>query len=1099
MTEDIQKARRMTIRLFALGERTGCTAGGELAQLLASNAFGQKDRANNLIKLSLETSESKTSSAPLNHAFRLFLAARNELSRPFNSRSDCLQSCIYDALLCYMSFWGLVFEYYETMYYKPVDLPDGTVESSPATVSFEAGWKITCLFIRDTMLSTAARAAGLSSGYDRSVSWYFYPANASSELEEAKMLVLTVIGKIRKRGTVLVAGEGMIGHISFSHTMPLVHWVEDKLDKDWNNNAKLDSLCEEYYESSSIRLNVNVNPLNDEASEESLNASFLDGFEPLVGDDAATNPYSLLSMTSRSICLNIRPITPAVLGSHECEWNGVDMGEFCREVFDQCSWPEVVNTVSTAGQIGISLLNMTGDVSTAPRRRRSSLSAPSRLSLSPEQQAILPFQTTPSNGMMPNLEPIGIPKFGDDFIPIHIPQLTPTPTGNGEGFPALTPTPIKRYHRTSDVTFYGGDSPPPSAGKALVPIPSEIEAEYESPRKIQRVSSHPSMVEAMSPVRKTHAAGGVQLSQIVDCIVNAAKRELTAKDWSLEASLGDILRKGKTLSALYSFVLMSSSMDKNSDSQNQQTNAGGRGGKRRRSSSVDGQSAGTKRVLLPTVAEASLEAAENYLSLFMDVSERHALRPLSPEERAQFRCLARILSLAQICEEQTLSTDSMKMAVIVAGDITCFCTNRSPTIPDSDIYAAGLRGIYADARISAIEVGKHLGFSDWLSLGTFFNDFAYTVLLGNSGLLTPNITQSAPVRRGAANNTSKITRNIALREGLTEHCLLVCSELVNRWSFTHCSSFWTMLRQLEEEFVQRRHGVESALLNARTSSVDKLEAFLKNCLISAGLCLVDLGDRLNVSCGIMHAAFDIIRCTVLLRPYLLRGRHMNQIVMCSLMAASMLFSPPDSRLDFTRLSQAALLMQSDRDAEKIVSRFVLKTVLLSTCGGDVLFSDGSAALALPGMHQAETELTGHIQEFYEKEFVSEMRQVLLNLHRSKPGSRVELGPYPDKHSKDPSISPLSYMALSSSLALGMQIGFGVARAETKTLPASNFPNALAFTCPLGVVPSLVPPLEPHESASSSNRKDRFFRWVNGFTIWARDNGVYSVISDNGMH
>ena len=109
MTDDIQKALRMTIRLLSLGEKLGCPSYGELAQLLASNAFGKKDRISNLIKLSLETTESKTSSAPLNEALKLFFTARKELSRPFGCRADCLQSCIYDVLLCYTSFWGQVF------------------------------------------------------------------------------------------------------------------------------------------------------------------------------------------------------------------------------------------------------------------------------------------------------------------------------------------------------------------------------------------------------------------------------------------------------------------------------------------------------------------------------------------------------------------------------------------------------------------------------------------------------------------------------------------------------------------------------------------------------------------------------------------------------------------------------------------------------------------------------------------------------------------------------------------------------------------------------------------------------------------------------
>jgi hypothetical protein len=1104
MGDDIKRARQMTMRLFNLGEKVGCPSAGELAQLLAGNAFGQKDNAINLIKLSLETSETKCTMAPLNKSFRLFYNAREEISRPFSSRSDCLQSSVYDVLLCYMSFWGQVFEYYETMYYKPVNLPDGTTESSPATVSFEIGWKIACLFIRDMMLSTAARAAGLSSGYDRSMSWYFYPANATSELEEAKVLVLTVIAKIRKRGTVLVSGEGMIGHISFSNTMPLVHWVEDKLDKDWNNIEKLDSLCVEYFETSSIRLNVNVNCVQDGASSEDTlntsfdpNASFLDTFDAGQTDESPGNPYSLVSMTGRSVSLNIRPITPALLGSANCDWGGVDMGEFCREVGEKCAWPEVVNTVSTAGQIGISLLNMTGEVSLVPesmsKRRRSSLSAPSRLSMTPEQGLVLPFQT-PSHDM-PNLEPI--PKFGlGDYVHIPIPQLTPTPTGNASiMIPEFTPTP--RRNRDSDVTFYTGNSPQASA---LASLPTELDAEFESPRKIQRVSSRPSMVVS-SPAKPSGIfpnPNPVNLNQVVDCIVASAKRELSAKQWSLEASLGDLLRKGRTLSAMYALAVMSGGSELAQEETGDNQHNTGRSSKRRRSSNEIKKTANSSYIL-PNLSENSLETAETRLGLFLRAAERKPLRSFSTDQLGLVACMARVLVLAHMCAEKECTDEVLKMSIITAGDIVCFGTKAGPFIEENDIYAAGIRGVYADMHIGVIELGKSLGFDDWMELAIFYNDFAFTVLLGNpGGLLTPTTGK----RNSSSSNTggaSKITsKHASSREALDEHCLLVSSELVNRWAFAFSSSFWALLGLLEKDFLHMRHGVSSDLYISKISreQVSKLDVFLKTTLTNAATYIVDLGDRVRSNTSVLHAAFDILRSTVLLRPHLLQGRHMHQIAQCSLMAASVLFSEPVNRVDFMALSQGALLMQRTKDAEKIVQRFVLKTVCLSVAGGDVVFSDASAALAFPGRHQPDSELTGSIQEFYEKEFVSELRQVLCNLHRTKnPKEASFLGPFPDKVSKDPSVSPFGYTALCLAMALGMHAGFNITDAVTKTIPSSHFAKALPFAAPLGIVPCLVPPLEPYKHRSA-NRKDRYFRWFNDTTILAKDNGVYMVLPDD---
>ena len=1088
MSDDIQKARRMTIRLYALGERLGSPSSGELAQLLASNAFFQNDRASNLVKLALETSDTASSTAPLNKSFRLFFSARKEFTHPFQSRGDCLQSSIYDTLLCYMAFWGQVFEYYETMYYKPVDLPDGTTETSPASVPFEIGWQITCLFIRDTMLSAAARAAGLPSGYNRTLSWYFYPANATSELEEAKSLVLTVIAKIRKRGTVLVAAEGMIGHISFSNTIPLLHWVEDKLDKDWNNTEKLESLCVEYFESSSIRLNVNVNPVNNATAEatdeDALNnsfgpdSSFLDILDSTQTSEL--NPNSLLSLTGRAVALNIRPITPVILAATNCEWSGVDMGEFCREVAETCCWPEVVNTLTTSNQLGVSLLNMTGDVLVASSRtrRRSSLSAPSRLSLTPDQEAILPF---PTPHEMPHLEPL-MPKFGSHEVlgQIPIPELTPTPTRGSIVIPELTPTP--RRTRDSDVTFFGGDvlDRSPLAPDTDHPL---IQLQLESPVKLQKVLSRPSVV-ASSPLPTSSAVKtSVSLSQVVDAIVGSARRELSAKDWSLEAAMGDLLRKGKTLTGLYTHVSASIVEQPPSGDQNDQNN----GRKRRRSS-------GAKRSdSLPKLPESALAEADKLIISFLDVVEKSSLKMLSGDQKSQLRSLTRILVLAHLwCEQDWANQDSLIMqAIAVAGDFMCFCNGISPFIPQTDLWAAGLRSEYTELHVGMFEVAIDLDFRDWFSLALFYNDFAYAILMGDTGLFNPNISQSAPVRRGP----QKLVKP-TMREALRQHCVMVCSELVNRWAFSSRSSFWSIYRTLDEDFCRRRRHGQST--NADMSNeIAKMNRFFKVCLVDAATFIIDLGDRVGASLLALHAAFDILRATVLMRPGLLMGRHLHQVAICSLVAASVFFSPLEARLDFNKVAQGVMLMQQSKDSEKLASRFLLRTVLLSMGFGESTFADCSGPLLVPGARLPESELSGTLQSFYEKCFVSEMRQVLFNMNQTKecPMDVAGLGPYPKGYPKHPSISPLAYMAICHGLVIGMQVAFGISNAEHAEVPKDKFAKAMEFISPLGVVPCLVPPLDAH-TERSINKQDRYFRWIRGTTVWANNNGSYTVLNDD---
>ena len=117
--------------------------------------------------------------------------------------------------------------------------------------------------------------------------------------------------------------EGTIGHFSFRHTNRLVRWIEEKQGKDWNDEEKLDFLCDEYIESSSIRLNVTLRPPNEASigEEESLNSCLLDTFEPVDIEGAEwslLNPFSSLSILSRQISLNIRPITPVILACPYC-------------------------------------------------------------------------------------------------------------------------------------------------------------------------------------------------------------------------------------------------------------------------------------------------------------------------------------------------------------------------------------------------------------------------------------------------------------------------------------------------------------------------------------------------------------------------------------------------------------------------------------------------------------------------------------------------------------------------------------------------------------------------------------------------------------
>jgi len=1114
--DDIKRARRMTFRLHSLGEKIGNTFAGELAQLLAGNSFFQNDKCSNIIKLCLETSDEKLSTAPLNKALNLFMSARKELSEPYTSRSDCLQSCILDMSLCYVSFWGQVFEYYESMYYKPVELPDGEPDTSPASIPFESGWYLTCLFIRDMMLSSAARSAGVSSGYDRSMSWYYFPANASSELEEAKALVLTVIARIRKRGTVLVSNEGMLGHISFSNTVPLTHWIEDKLNKDISDFSKLETLAEEYFESSSIRLNVNVVPVSNIPSgdpstpgEDPLNssfsnlseASFLDAFEGINDDNSPTQ--STLSMSSRSISLNIRPITPTLLGSSKCDWSGIEMLDFCQQIVDYCKWPEVVYTVSTAGQIGISVINMSGEVMNRRKHRRSSFSAPSRLSLSPEPRniapaAILTPAAIPTPTGMPRLEPLGThasPGFG--FLPI--PQLTPTPTKPtaNPGIPIPTPTPpvFQRPHRVSDVTFFGGDDDSPveestTDRMALVPIADDDEPTHSSPMKSMRddtglaaVTTRPSYVDQHDPSTTQTAS----LDSIVRAISRAARSDVTAKNWSLIDAMGDLTTSAtRSIVALYSHI---HSAKEDSDNQNVQD-----GNKRRRSS----ERLKKHNSAIPSVHENVMKQVDIRLVSLIDCATSRCLKGLSQDLRHQLLVLSRVLVLASLLTSPKAITDvQIKSCVIVAGDFVCFCNSSPAIIAPTDVYAAGLRSTYVDSDIAMFEIGKDLGFLDWYSLSLFYNDFAFAVLMGANGLFqptSPSTAPSGPSRRNRA--PSKLVR-MSVWEKLPQHCLLVCTELMMRWAWNPSSRLWDVYQRLVQSYELRRHGIDPE----PTHDLEELNYFVKQCLVNAGMHLVDVGDRLGASQVVIHAAFDIIRAAFILRPKMCQSRHIYQLVYCALVASGQIFGQ-SAAIDFPRIVQAAILTQPDEHAKSIANKYITNSIALSAFDGSVLFSDGSGALVLPnesGQQQPEFQQTGDVHKFYESIFVPEMRQVLFNMkkvtqRRSVEHPKGDFGPFVEEMNglRDPSISPFSFVAISSAMGLAMQQFAGTREAQFKTVSYARYKQAMVLASPFGVLPCLVPPCIPHDESHHQN--ECYYKWFNDSVIRATKEGHYSVIS-----
>ena len=1038
--EDIRKAKRMTYRLYSLGERNGSRMSGELAQLLVGNVFFQNDVSGNIVKLCLEGADERTTVAPLAKSIRLFMQAREEIQRPFVGRSDCLQSSILDVLLCYISFWGQVFEYYETMYYKAVTLPDGATDQSPANVTFEIGWSITCLFIRDTMLSAAARLAGVAAGYDRSMSWYYYPANATSDLDEAKSLVLTVIAKIRKRGTVLVAAEGMLGHISFGNAIPLTHWVEDNLDKDWSNVERLSALSREYFESSSIRLNVNVTTTSSDHSEEvpsdesPLNSSFLDGIDEYSPTSTAV---SFLSLSSRSVSLNVRPITPLLFGDPSCDWSGVDMLAFCRSVVDTCVWPEVANTVSTVGEIGISVLNFTAEVVQKEHRRLSVPTSPER----PIQfGALLPFPTPLG---LPNLEPLERPT---PFIPI--PSFTPTPQ---KQLPQFTPEPKNR--RDSEITFFCSEDRPPLA---------------DTP------TSFPPAAISCAPVPALPVEASVDVGAVAACLAAAARKgELTPKSWTLELALGD-LATVCSVKALYDQIVVGEN------------------------SGLGGNKRGHKDIVpsFPPINAEILADTESRLADLLRIVFARSLSGLSVGVRRQVGALARIIALAGLaCGRKT----SEAIAAAVAADFVCFANGFEPAIPPTDISATGLRGACATGHIALFEVAKDAGFTDWLSLSLFYNDIAYVLLLDPvSGLLNPTAPgrrRSQPPRALAPSVWGAFPDHCLLVG--TELTLRWAWAPESRLWDVHAN----LVRDFG---VRRHFAPSVPLqLTTATSELAELDYFLNLVLMNCSTYLIDLGVRLGVDPVVLHFAFDILRATILLRPTIIAGRHMYHLVYCSLMGAQGVLHPRESEtVNFDRMLQAALIKESTKTGQVLINKYVFKSVSLSTTsGGNVGWANGAGPLILPnnlGVVPPEMALLGDVRAFYESIFVPELCQVFfaLKVLVSSPSAlEAGLGPAVRGLGKrhHSSLSPGAFPTISSALGIATQMVTGQANVQYKEMPYEDIVAAMPLVAPFGALACLRPPGTPFMQQAAKG--ERVYKWFANAAVLAASDGSISVVLD----
>jgi hypothetical protein len=394
-----------------------------------------------------------------------------------------------------------------------------------------------------------------------------------------------------------------------------------------------------------------------------------------------------------------------------------------------------------------------------------------------------------------------------------------------------------------------------------------------------------------------------------------------------------------------------------------------------------------------------------------------------------------------------------------------------------------------------IEIGKDVGISDWMSLAIYFNDVAFVVLMGPNGLLQPNIPSTAPPGRRGVN--AKLLQLNAW-ERLPQHCLLVCTELMMRWAWVPESRLWDIYGQLVRDYSARRHGSE--IVGDNSKEIEEFNYFIKLCLMNAGMHLVDIADRLGASQLVIHAAFDIIRSAFLLRPLLFRNRHVYQIVYCSLAAAAHIFAPNKPGIDFGRINQAVSVSEA-----KIFSKYIIQSTCLSDADGGVLFSDGSGALVMPnesGQPQPEFQLSGDVQSFYEKIFVSELRQVLFNLkkttqRRSIDHPKGDYGPFVDglesPNPRNISLSPFAFVAISSSMALAMQQTTGGHGLQYKSVPYEMFKKSAPLVSPMGVLPCLLPPIVP--SQIPQNQSEVYYKWIPDSVIRATKDGTYSIIQD----
>jgi hypothetical protein len=316
-----------------------------------------------------------------------------------------------------------------------------------------------------------------------------------------------------------------------------------------------------------------------------------------------------------------------------------------------------------------------------------------------------------------------------------------------------------------------------------------------------------------------------------------------------------------------------------------------------------------------------------------------------------------------------------------------------------------------------------------------------------------------------------------------------------RWSWAPSSGLWTVLNSLTADYYNRRHGCEEIVCGTEQSKIDQVNYFVKQCLISVGIHLCDLADRLQVSELVTHAAFDLVRATILLRPEMLKGRHLYHIVYCAVRASSVIFAAftKTKPVEFAKIAQTALVMQENPDAQTIVKKFVLRSVSLSNCGGAVLFSDCSGALVLPninGEQPPEFALTDDMNAFYERVFVPEMGQTIYNIRKvtlRRDTVEGDMGPFPENLARDRSLSPFGFISLSSSLALAMQQTLGQSGMPSKTVKYTHFPRAMAVVSPLGVLPCLLPPIEA-VGPTHCNKGDRMYKWMNEAAIRVSKNG-----------